>query len=275
MRASDEGGTEMGQLTGKHALVTGGARGLGAGMAEALAAAGASVMIGDILVDAGKATAKAISDKGAGVGFVALDVTDEASWEKAVTQTISELGGYDILVNNAGIEITSLVIDVKPADLRRMCEVNIVGVGLGMKHAFRAMKPGGPAGKGGAIVSISSVAATIAFPGIIGYSGTKSAVDRMTRVAAMEAGKLGYGVRVNCIYPGLVPTDMGMQLAGDVVAAGLFPSAEAAVGAVVEQTPLGRLGDVSEMADAVVFLCSDAARFITGAGLPVDGGMGT
>jgi 3alpha(or 20beta)-hydroxysteroid dehydrogenase len=265
----------MGQLTGKHALVTGGARGLGAGMAEALAAAGASVMIGDILVDAGKATAKAISDKGAGVGFVALDVTDEASWEKAVTQTISELGGYDILVNNAGIEITSLVIDVKPTDLRRMCEVNIVGVGLGMKHAFRAMKPGGPAGKGGAIVSISSVAATIAFPGIIGYSGTKSAVDRMTRVAAMEAGKLGYGVRVNCIYPGLVPTDMGMQLAGDVVAAGLFPSAEAAVGAVVEQTPLGRLGDVSEMADAVVFLCSDAARFITGAGLPVDGGMGT
>jgi NAD(P)-dependent dehydrogenase (short-subunit alcohol dehydrogenase family) len=265
----------MGQLTGKHALVTGGARGLGAGMAEALAAAGASVMIGDILVDAGKVTAKAISDKGAKVGFVPLDVTDEASWEKAVTQTISELGGYDILVNNAGVEITALVIDVKPADLRRMCEVNIVGVGLGMKHAFRAMKPGGPAGKGGAIVSISSVAATIAFPGIVGYSGTKSAVDRMTRVAAMEAGKLGYGVRVNCIYPGLVPTDMGMQLAGDVVAAGLFPSAEAAVGAVVEQTPLGRLGDVSEMADAVVFLCSDAARFITGAGLPVDGGMGT
>jgi NAD(P)-dependent dehydrogenase (short-subunit alcohol dehydrogenase family) len=275
MRASDEGGTEVGQLTGKHALVTGGARGLGAGMAEALAAAGASVMIGDILVDAGKATAKAISDKGTKVGFVALDVTDEASWEKAVTQTISDLGGYDILVNNAGIEITSLVIDVKPADPRRMCEVNIVGVGLGMKHAFRAMKPGGPAGKGGAIVSISSVAATIAFPGIVGYSGTKSAVDRMTRVAAMEAGKLGYGVRVNCIYPGLVPTDMGMQLAGDVVAAGLFPNAEAAVGAVVEQTPLGRLGDVSEMADAVVFLCSDAARFITGAGLPVDGGMGT
>jgi 3alpha(or 20beta)-hydroxysteroid dehydrogenase len=265
----------MGQLTGKCALVTGGARGLGAGMAEALAAAGASVMIGDILVDAGKATAKAISDKGAKASFVPLDVTDEESWEKAVTQTIADLGGYDILVNNAGVEITSLVVDVKPADLRKMCDVNIVGVGLGMKHALRAMKPGGAAGKGGAIVSISSVAATIAFPGIAGYSGTKSAVDRMTRVAAMEAGKLGYGVRVNCIFPGLVPTDMGMQLAGDVVKVGLFPSAEAAVGAVVEQTPLGRLGNVAEMADAVVFLCSDAARFITGAGLPVDGGMGT
>jgi 3alpha(or 20beta)-hydroxysteroid dehydrogenase len=265
----------MGQLTGKHALVTGGARGLGAGMAGALAAAGASVMIGDILVEPGQAIAKAISDKGAKAGFVTLDVTDEANWEEAVAATIAELGGFDILINNAGVEITSLVIDVKPADLRRMCDVNIVGVALGMKHAFRAMKPGGPAGKGGAIVSIASVAATIAFPGIVGYSGTKSAVDRMTRVAAMEAGKLGYGVRVNCIYPGLVPTDMGMQLAADVVAAGLFPSVEAAVGAVVEQTPLGRLGDVSEMADVVVFLCSDAARFITGAGVPVDGGMGT
>jgi 3alpha(or 20beta)-hydroxysteroid dehydrogenase len=262
-------------LTGRKALVTGGARGLGAGMAEALAEAGASVMIGDILVEAGAATAKAIAGKGAKAAFVALDVTDEASWENAVSRTIAELGGYDILVNNAGVEITSLVVDVKPADLRRMCEVNLVGVGLGMKHAFRAMRPGGPAGRGGAIVSISSVAATIAFPGIAGYSATKSGVDRMTRVAAMEAGKLGYGVRVNCIFPGLVPTDMGMQLAADVVTAGLFPSGEAAVGAVVEQTPLGRLGEVADMADAVVFLCSDAARFITGVGLPVDGGMGT
>ena len=93
-------------------------------------------------------------------------------------------------------------------------------------------------------------------------------------MAAMEAGQLGYGVRVNCIYPGLVPTDMGMKLAADVVTAGLFPTPEAAVGAIVAQTPLGRLGNVADMADAVVFLCSDAARFITGAGLPVDGGMG-
>jgi 3alpha(or 20beta)-hydroxysteroid dehydrogenase len=262
-------------LTGRKALVTGGARGLGAGMAEALADAGASVMIGDILVDAGQATAKAIQGKGVKAGFASLDVTEETSWERAVSAIISELGGFDILINNAGVEITSLVIDVKAADLARMCAVNIVGAALGMKHAFRAMKPGGAAGKGGAIVSISSIAATIAFPGIAGYSGTKSAVDRMTRIAATESGKLGYGVRVNCIYPGLVPTEMGMQLANDVVKAGLFPSVEAAVGAVIEQTPLGRLGEVSDMADAVVFLCSDAARFITGIGLPVEGGMGT
>jgi 3alpha(or 20beta)-hydroxysteroid dehydrogenase len=262
-------------LTGRKALVTGGARGLGAGMAEALADAGASVMIGDILTDVGQATAKAIAGKGVKAGFVALDVTDEAAWERAVAATVAELGGFDILINNAGVEITSLVIDVKAADLTRMCAINIVGSMLGVKHALRVMKPGGAAGKGGAVVNISSIAATIAFPGIAGYSATKSAVDRMTRIAATESGKLGYGVRVNCIYPGLVPTDMGMQLANDVVTAGLFPSVEAAVGAVIEQTPLGRLGEVSDMADAVVFLCSDAARFITGVGLPVEGGMGT
>ena len=261
-------------LTDRKALVTGGARGLGAGMAQALARAGASVMIGDILEGDGEKTAAGLRETGATAGFVALDVTDEASWEAAVAATIAELGGFDILVNNAGIEISALVADVDPADLRSMLDVNVVGTTLGIKHAFRAMRPDGPAGQGGAIVNISSVAATIPFPGIAGYSATKSAVDRLTRVAAQEAGKLGYGVRVNCVYPGLVPTLMGARLADDMAALGLWPSAEAAVGDVIGLTPLGRLGDVADMADAVVFLASDAARFVTGAGLPVDGGMG-
>jgi 3alpha(or 20beta)-hydroxysteroid dehydrogenase len=261
-------------LTGRKALVTGGARGLGAGMAEALARAGAAVVIGDIREDLGEATADAIKKSGAEAAFRPLDVTDEGSWELAVEGTIAELGGLDILVNNAGIEITGLVVDLDADDIRRMFEVNVLGTALGIKHAFRAMRPGGPAGRGGAIVNISSVAATIAFPGIAVYSATKSAIDRLTKVAAMESGKLGYAVRVNCIYPGLVPTEMGNQLAQDVVTLGLFPSVPEAVGAVVGLTPQGRLGEVADMADAVVFLASDAARFITGAGLPVDGGMG-
>jgi NAD(P)-dependent dehydrogenase (short-subunit alcohol dehydrogenase family) len=260
-------------LAGRKALVTGGARGLGAGMAAALSKAGAAVMIGDVLADVGRETAKAIAASGK-AAFVTLDVTDEASWQAAVSATIAQLGGFDILVNNAGVEITSLVINVEAKDLRRMWDVNVVGAALGMKHAFRAMKPDGPAGKGGAVVNVASVAATIAFPGIAGYSATKSGVDRLTRVGAMESGKLGYGVRVNCIYPGLVATDMGVQLAGDMVAAGLAPSVEAAIGGVIGLTPLARLGEVADMGDAVVFLASDAARFITGAGLPVDGGMG-
>jgi NAD(P)-dependent dehydrogenase (short-subunit alcohol dehydrogenase family) len=262
------------ELDGRKALVTGGARGLGAGMAKALADAGAAVVIGDILEDAGQSTAQALASDGAKAGFVRLDVSDDTSWARAIDGALAQLGGLDILVNNAGIEISSLVVDLDPADLTRMLGVNVVGTALGIKHAFRAMRPGGAAGHGGAIVNVASVAATIAFPGIAGYSATKSAVDRLTRVAALESGKLGYGVRVNCIYPGLVPTEMGAKLAVDMAELGLWPSAEAAVGEVIGLTPLGRLGEVADMADAVVFLASDAARFITGAGLPVDGGMG-
>jgi 3alpha(or 20beta)-hydroxysteroid dehydrogenase len=258
-------------LTGRKALVTGGAQGLGEGMAQALAQAGAAVMVADLQDDLGRKVAESL---GTGSGYVHLDVTDDASWEAAVSATVHELGGLDLVVNNAGVEITSLIVDLDPRQVRTQLEVNLLGTALGLKHAFRAMRPGGEAGSGGAVVNVASVAATIAFPGIAVYSATKSGVDRLTRVAAMESGKLGYGVRVNCIYPGLVPTAMGAGLANDVAELGLFASSEEAIGAVVEMTPSGRLGAVSDMADVVVFLASDAARFVNGAGLPVDGGMG-
>jgi 3alpha(or 20beta)-hydroxysteroid dehydrogenase len=262
----------MGQfdLTGRRALVTGGARGLGAGMAQALTAAGARVVIADVLKDVGEQTAAGLP----GGGFVELDVTDDAAWEDAVAHTVRELGGLDVLINNAGIEVTQLLVDTDPDEVRRMLDVNVLGTMLGLKHGLRAMRPGGAAGAGGTIINVASVAATIAFPAIAGYSATKSAVDRLTRVAAMESGKLGYGVRVNCIYPGLVPTDMGVKLAVETAGLGLFDSPDAAVAAVVGLTPSGRLGEVSDMADAVVFLASDASRFVNGVGLPVDGGMG-
>src|SRR6476620_3038474 len=245
----EEQGMSVFELHGRKALITGGARGLGQGMAEALAGAGAAVMIGDLLDEEGAETAKIIGKTGVTTGYTHLDVTDEASWEQAVAATVAELGGFDVLINNAGLEISSLVVDLDPAGLRRMLEVNVVGTALGMKHALRAMRPGGPAGNGGSIVNIASVAATIAFPGIAGYSATKSAVDRMTRIAAAESGKLGYGVRVNCIYPGLVPTTtMGLGLAEQAVAIGLFPSIEACAETVIGMTPSARLGALPDIA---------------------------
>jgi 3alpha(or 20beta)-hydroxysteroid dehydrogenase len=265
-------------LTGRKALVTGGARGLGEGTARALARAGAAVVIADVREDLGKATAASLREGGADAEFVALDVTSDEAWAQAVPQAISHLGGLDIVVNNAGVEVTSLLIDLDADGVRKMLEVNVLGTALGVKHAFRAMRPGGAGNhggrSGGAVVNVSSVASTIAFPGIAAYSATKSGVDRLTRVAAAESGRLGYGVRVNCVYPGLVPTEMGNQLAVDCAAIGLFPSPQEAAAAVIGLTPLGRLGEVPDIADAVVFLASDGARFITGAGLPVDGGMG-
>ena len=130
-------------LTGRKALVTGGARGLGEGMARALARAGAAVVIADIREDLGKATASSLRESGANAEFVALDVTSDDSWAQAMPQAIAHLSGLDILVNNAGIEITSLLIDLDPEGVRRMLEVNVLGTALGIKHGFRAMRPGG------------------------------------------------------------------------------------------------------------------------------------
>ena len=261
----------MADLNGRKALVTGAAQGLGEGMARALALAGARVVVADVQQDLGLKVAESLGD---GHGFVPLNVADDANWEDAVSEATALLGGLDILVNNAGIEITSLLVDLDAGAARKMLEVNLLGTALGIKHAFRTMRPGGPAGNGGVVINVASVAATIAFPGIGVYSATKSGVDRLTRVAAMESGRLGYGVRVNCIYPGLVPTAMGAGLASDCARLGLFASPEEAVGAVVGLTPSGRLGAVEDMASAVVFLSSDEASFVNGVGLPVDGGMG-
>ena len=261
----------MTDLNGRKALVTGAAQGLGEGMARALAAAGAKVVVADLQQDLGPKVAESL---GEGHGFVHLDVTDDAGWEGAVGRATDLLGGLDTLVNNAGVEITSLFVDLDAGAARKQLEVNLLGTALGIKHAFRAMRPGGPAGNGGVVINVASVAATIAFPAIGVYSATKSGVDRLTRVAAMESGKLGYGVRVNCIYPGLVANEMGAGLANDVARIGLFGSPEEAVGAVIGLTPSGRLGEVADMTSAVVFLASDAASFINGVGLPVDGGMG-
>ena len=147
-------------LEGRKALVTGGAQGLGAGMAQALAAAGAKVMIGDVQEDAAE-TAEGIDGAVDAPGRHRrgqLGGRDRA--------TIEQLGGLDILVNNAGIEISGLIVDAQAADLKKMLEVNVLGTALGIKHGLRAMRPDGAAGNGGAIVNISSVAATIAFPGI-------------------------------------------------------------------------------------------------------------
>jgi len=231
------------QLNGRVALITGGAQGAGAGIAQAFAAAGAAVMIGDVLEEAGRETAATAAEKhGVNADFFRMDITQDADWQAATAQTIKQFGGFDILINNAGIGVSALMIDADPDDLRLMLDVNVVGAALGIKHAFRAMRPGGPAGRGGVIVNISSIAATGAVPGTSGYAASKSAVDRLTRVAAAESSKLGYGVRVNCIYPGLASNELGTDLTAD-------------------------------MADAVVFFASEASRFVTGNGLGADGDL--
>jgi 3alpha(or 20beta)-hydroxysteroid dehydrogenase len=262
-------------LTGARVLVTGGAKGLGLRTARAILDGGGAVAIADIDEQAGAEAVAALADEGGRtVVFIPLDVTDDASWERASAEAVQALGGLTGVVNNAGIEISDLFVDLDPVSVRKILDVNVLGTALGIKHAFRAMRPDGAAGAGGAIVNIASVAATIAFPGIAAYSASKSAVDRLTKVAAAESGRMGYGVRVNTVCPGLVPNAMGAKLAVDMEQLGLFPSVDAAVGAVVSLTPSGRLATEDDIANGVTFLLSEDAAFINGVTLSIDGAMG-
>ena len=261
-------------LTGTRVLITGGARGLGLRTAQVLAERGAAVVLADVDESAGTAAADALTADGRTASFVALDVTDDASWTRAMEQATGALGGLDALVNNAGIEISDLFVDLDADNVRRILDVNVVGTALGVKHAFRSMRKDDGTGTGGAIVNIASVAATIAFPGIAAYSASKSAVERLSKVAAAESGRLGYGVRVNTVCPGLVPNAMGAQLAGDMERLGLFPSAQDAVVAVVGLTPSGRLATEDDIANGIAFLLSSDSEFVNGTTLSIDGAMG-
>lgn len=265
--------TRATRLDGKVALVTGGARGLGAEIAEALLQMGASVMITDILDQAGTATAATLAEKAPGrVEFRRHDVTLEPDWEVAVAATLKRFGGLDVLVNNAGILIPALFADCELDVFRRHMAINVDGVFLGLKHAIRAMRPGGPAGKGGAIVSLSSASGIVGAPLLGAYCASKGAVRNMSKAAAVECGRLGYGIRVNTVHPGLVANDMGLELIKDFVKMGLAPDEESATAFAESVHPIG-FGQPSDVAKAVLYLASDAARWTTGAELVIDGGQ--
>ena len=228
-------------LTGRTALVTGGAQGLGEGMAHALADAGAKVVVADIQDDLGAKVAESLG-RGPRRSSTSTSPTTPRGRRRSPPPSSGSAASTSSSTTPASRSPACWSTST-PTQARTMLDINVVGTALGIKHAFRAMRPGGAAGNGGTVINIASVAATIAFPAISIYSATKSAVDRLTRVAAMESGKLGYGVRVNCIYPGLVPNEMGANLANDVAAArACSPRTEEAVGAVVGLTPLRPAG---------------------------------
>ncbi len=259
-------------LAGKAALITGAARGLGAEIAATFAQAGAAVMIADILEDQGRRTADAIQAAGGKAAFVRQDVTSEADWSAAVDTTVNAFGGFDILVNNAGIEVCALVENTALKDFQRILDINVTGVFLGLQAAARAMKPGGMAGRGGAVINLSSVAGLRGFSGLSAYCGSKGAVKLLTKAAAVEFGHLGYGIRVNSIHPGLIPTDMGNAVLKGFVAAGLGKDEATVQQAFERGTPLGMKGTPTDIAKAALFLASDQSPWVTGAELVVDGG---
>jgi NAD(P)-dependent dehydrogenase (short-subunit alcohol dehydrogenase family) len=261
----------MNRLDGKVALVSGAARGIGAETARLMVEAGARVALADVLDERGRETVRALG--GAAI-YAHLDVTREDDWNTAVADAVERFGRLDILVNNAGLFTGKSIEEVTLADWRRLCDVNLTGVFLGTKLALPALREAArTSAQGSAIVNLSSVA------GIVGslrdplYSLTKGGVALFTKSAALEFAGKGYRIRVNSVHPGTVESDMGDQVLATRARALGTNDIGAARQQTLERIPLGRMGNVTDIAKGIVFLASDDAAFMTGAGLVIDGGI--
>jgi 3alpha(or 20beta)-hydroxysteroid dehydrogenase len=241
-----------GRLEGKVALITGGAQGLGAALAQLFTSHGAEVVVTDVLEAEGEALA---AELGAAATFAALDVTSEEDWVRAIEHATATFGGVDVLVNNAGIGTLSSIADYSLSEYRRVIDVNQVGVFLGMRAVIPVMASRG----GGSIINISSIDGILGMPLTLAYVASKFAVRGMTKVAALEGAPLG--IRANSIHPGAMRTPM-------LVALG--PEVEAALASPV---PLGRIAEPAEVAALGLFLASDESSYCTGSEFVVDGGV--
>ncbi len=246
------------RLERKVALISGGARGMGAAEAKLFAQEGASVVIGDVLDGEGRKTEAEINEAGGQCVFLRLDVTQESQWQAAVAETAQRFGKLDILVNNAGVVARGILEDTTLEEWDRVMDVNAKGVFLGTKAAIPEMRKAG----GGSIINISSMS------GIVGqdyiqpvYNASKGAVRIFTKAAAIQYAK--EGIRVNSVHPGPIDTDMAGDRMHD---AALQREAD-------QRVPLGRTARPEEVAYGVLFLASDESSFMTGSELVIDGGM--
>jgi len=245
------------RLENKVALISGGARGIGAAITKMFAQEGAKLVIGDILEEEGRRTAKEVTDGGGQCFFVKLDVTSEADWEQAAGEVVSRFGKLDILVNNAGISARGNVEETSEAEWTRTMDINVKGAFLGSKQAIPIMRTGG----GGSIINISSGAGIAPQPGTSGaYAASKGAVRIFSKSTAIQYA--GENIRCNSVHPGPIETDMLRATRPD----------ENNLHTMMERVPLGRFGRAEEIAYGVLYLASDESSFVTGSELVIDGG---
>ena len=263
----------MNRLDGKIAFLSGAARGIGAATARLMVEAGAKVAIGDILDERGRETVRALEAAGGQALYVHLDVTRAEDWAAAIAAAVARFGGLDILVNNAGVFIAKGIEESTADDWVRLCGVNLTGVFLGTKAALPALRErGATSPQGSAIVNLSSIAGVVGSTMAPLYSLTKGGVTLFTKSTALECARKGYRIRVNSIHPGIIDDDMGDQAIAARARVRGENDLEAARAQAGAAHPIGRLGTVTDVANGIVFLASDDAGFMTGAGLVVDGG---
>ncbi len=253
----------MAIVSGKIALVTGAAAGIGRAAALKFAEEGAKVVVSDVTIAGGEETAAMIREKGGEAVFVKADVSDAGEVEALIARTVETFGRLDCACNNAGIEGRIALIVEQPIDnYDRIMAVNARGTFLCMKAELTQMLKTG----GGAIVNLASVAGLIGFPGLSPSVASKHAVNGMTKNAALEYGK--QGIRVNSICPGGVDTRMLDSLAEQSTG-----GAQSSAQMMDPLHPIGRIGKPEEIAELIVWLCSDRASFVTGTNIPIDGGF--
>lgn len=263
----------MNRVDGKVAIVTGGARGLGAASAKRLAEGGAKVVLTDMREELGEETAEGIRQAGGEALFMHHDAASEAQWIEVVARTKAHFGGVDVLLNNAGIGTGGRIDKLELKDWQHMMSINMEGVFLGMKHCIPPMRERASMWEGGgSIINISSIMGFIGAPGSTAYCASKGGVRLATKAAALECGQLGFNIRVNSIHPGYMETE-GLQSALRAIARGSGDEArEAARQEMLKATPIGRLGKPKDIANGVLFLASDDSSFMTGTELVIDGG---
>jgi 3(or 17)beta-hydroxysteroid dehydrogenase len=264
----------MSRLDGKVALISGAARGIGGETAQLMGKAGAKVVVADVLDERGRQTVGAINAAGGQAEYVHLDVKKEDDWTAAVSVATSKFGKLDILVNNAGVFIGKGIEEISLDEWNKLVAVNMTGVFLGTRIAAPALRESAKSSEhGSAIVNLASIA------GIVGsqldplYSMTKGGVTLFTKSAALEFGRKGYRIRVNSIHPGVIQTDMGEQTFVARAQRTGSNDITTARQVVTDSVPWGRMGVPMDIAKGIVFLASDDAGYMNGAGLIVDGGL--